>query len=260
MTSQHDGAGREDRPRRPDGSEQGRGAGATRERGGLHGRMLASLGPAITAGEYPPGTVLLTEELAARYEVSRTVAREAVRVLESMHLVESRRRVGVTVLPAEQWNVYDPQVITWRLAGADRGRQLRSLTVLRSAVEPVAARLAAEQATPEECAALTEHALGMVATSRGGQLDNYLVHDIDFHRAVLRASRNEMFARLGDVVAAVLTGRTQHDVMFSDPRQEAVTLHVQVAEAVRERDGARAERIMRTITEDAMAELDVLAP
>jgi DNA-binding FadR family transcriptional regulator len=235
------------------------GGGQARERG-LHAQVLASLGPAITAGEHPPGTVLLTEELAGRYEVSRTVAREAVRVLESMHLVESRRRVGVTVLPPEQWNVYDPQVITWRLAGSDRGRQLRSLTVLRSAVEPVAARLAAELATPEECAALTEHALGMVATSRGQQLDNYLVHDIAFHGTVLRASHNEMFARLGDVVAAVLTGRTQHEVMFSDPRQEAVTLHVQVAEAVREGDGPRAERAMRTITEDAMAELDVLAP
>ena len=93
--------------------------------------------------------MLLTDELAERYEVSRTVVREAVRVLESMHLVESRRRVGVTVLPTERWNVYDPQVITWRLAGSDRARQLRSLTVLRSAVEPVAARLAAELATPE---------------------------------------------------------------------------------------------------------------
>ncbi|MEU5839054.1 FCD domain-containing protein [Streptomyces diacarni] len=243
MTSQ--GAGRDETP--------------ARERG-LHARLLASLGPSITAGEYPPGTVLRTEELASRYEVSRTVAREAVRVLESMHLVESRRRVGVTVLPPEEWDVYDPQVITWRLAGTDRGRQLRSLTVLRSAVEPVAARLAAELATPEECAGLTEHALGMVATSRGQQLENYLVHDIAFHRTVLRASRNEMFARLGDVVAAVLAGRTHHDVMFTDPRQEAVTLHVNVAEAVRERDGARAEAAMRTITEDAMAELDVLAP
>ncbi|MBR7672122.1 FadR family transcriptional regulator, partial [Streptomyces daliensis] len=200
------------------------------------------------------------DELAERYEVSRTVVREAVRVLESMHLVESRRRVGVKVRPTEEWNVYDPQVITWRLAGADRPRQLRSLTVLRSSVEPVAARLAAENATPQECAELTEHALGMVATSRGQQLANYLVHDINFHRVVLRASRNEMFARLGDVVAAVLTGRTEHEVMFSDPRQEAVTLHVRVAEAVREGDGARAEEIMRTITVDAMAELDVLAP
>jgi DNA-binding FadR family transcriptional regulator len=228
--------------------------------GGLHGQLLASLGPAITAGEYPPGTVLRTDELAERYEVSRTVAREAVRVLESMHLVESRRRVGVRIRPPEEWNVFDPQVITWRLAGADRGRQLRSLTVLRSAVEPVAARLAAGLASPEQCAELTEQALGMVATSRGQQLENYLVHDITFHRAVLRASGNEMFARLGDVVAAILTGRTEHELMFSDPRQEAVTMHVRVAEAIREGDGARAEEIMRTITVDAMEELDVLAP
>lgn len=225
---------------------------------GLHAQVLASLGPAIAAGEYPPGTVLLSEELAEQFEVSRTVVREAVRVLESMRLVESRRRVGVRVLPTEQWNVYDPQVITWRLAGADRDRQLRSLTVLRSAVEPAAARLAAEHATAAQCAEVTEEALGMVATSRGHQLERYLVHDIAFHRVILRASGNEMFARLGDVVAAVLAGRTRHEVMFSDPRQEAVTLHVQVAEAIRAGDGPRAEELMRTITVDAMQELDVL--
>lgn len=225
---------------------------------GLHAHLLASLGPAIAAGEYPPGTVLRTEELAERFEVSRTVVREAVRVLESMRLVESRRRVGVRVLPTEQWNVYDPQVITWRLAGSDRARQLRSLTVLRSAVEPAAARLAAEHATAGECATVTEEAMGMVATSRGGQLERYLVHDVAFHRAILCASGNEMFARLGDVVAAVLAGRTRHEVMFSDPRQEAVTLHVQVAEAIRAGDGPRAEEVMRTITVDAMQELDIL--
>ncbi len=77
---------------------------------------------------------------------------------------------------------------------------------------------------------------------------------------ILNASGNEMFARLGDVVAEVLAGRTQHEVMFEDPDPAAVTLHVQVAEAVREGDGPAAERVMRTITEDAMAELDVLAP
>ena len=128
----------------------------THEGQGLHAHVLESLGPAITAGDYPPGSVLRTDELAQRFDVSRTVIREAVRVLESMHLVESRRRVGVTVRPTEEWNVYDPQVIRWRLAGADRPRQLRSLTVLRSAIEPVAAGLAAQHATPEQCAELTE--------------------------------------------------------------------------------------------------------
>jgi DNA-binding FadR family transcriptional regulator len=227
---------------------------------GLHGHVLDTLGPAITAGEYPPGSVLRTEELAQRFDVSRSVMREAVRVLESMHLVEPRRRVGVTVRPKAEWNVYDPQVIRWRLAGADRPHQLRSLTVLRSAVEPVAAALAAKNATPDQCAELTECALGMVANSRGHRLEEYLVHDIAFHRVILTASGNEMFARLGDVVTEVLAGRTHHEVMFEDPDPAAVTLHVQVAEAVRAGDADRAERLTREITVGALHELDVLAP
>ncbi|MGC5039352.1 FadR/GntR family transcriptional regulator [Streptomyces sp. DT190] len=227
---------------------------------GLHGRVLDTLGPEITAGEYPPGSVLRTDELAQRFDVSRSVMREAVRVLESMHLVESRRRVGVTVRPKSEWNVYDPQVIRWRLAGADRPHQLRSLTVLRSAIEPVAAGLAARNATSEQCAELTECALGMVAHSRGHKLEGYLLHDVAFHRVILSASGNEMFARLGDVVAEVLTGRTQHDVMFDDPDPAAVTLHVRVAEAVRAGDAARAEELTREITVGALQELDILAP
>ncbi|WP_037765003.1 FadR/GntR family transcriptional regulator [Streptomyces sp. FXJ7.023] len=227
---------------------------------GLHGRVLDTLGPAITAGEYPAGSVLRTDELAQRFEVSRSVMREAVRVLESMHLVESRRRVGVTVLPECEWNVYDPQVIRWRLAGSERPRQLRSLTVLRSAIEPVAAGLAARLGPPGPGAELTECALGMVANSRGHRLEAYLFHDVAFHRVVLAASGNEMFARLGGVVAEVLAGRTHHDVMFEDPDPAAVTLHVQVAEAIRARDAARAEELTREITVGALQELDILAP
>lgn len=227
---------------------------------GLHARVLERLGPAITGGAYPPGSVLRTDELTQEFEVSRSVMREAVRVLESMHLVESRRRVGVTVLPTEQWNVYDPQVIRWRLDGADRPRQLRSLTVLRSAVEPAAAGLAARNATAEQCATITQCAIGMVANSRGQRLEGYLLHDIEFHRTILNASGNEMFARLGDVVAEVLTGRTHHQVMFEDPDPAAVSLHVKVAEAVRERDAVRAEHLTREITLGALEELDVLAP
>ncbi|MEU5656038.1 FCD domain-containing protein [Streptomyces sp. NPDC047737] len=227
---------------------------------GLHTHVLDALGLEIAAGDCPPGRVLRTDELAQRFDVSRTVVREVIRVLESMHLVESRRRVGVTVRPTEEWNVYDPQVIRWRLAGADRPRQLRSLTVLRSAVEPVAAGLAARNASAEQCAALTECALGMVATSRGQQLEGYLRHDIAFHRIVLNASGNEMFARLGDVVAEVLAGRTHHQVMFEDPDPAAVTLHVRLAEAVREGDAEGAERLTKEIAVGALHELDVLAP
>jgi DNA-binding FadR family transcriptional regulator len=132
--------------------------------------------------------------------------------------------------------------------------------VLRSAVEPIAAGLAAKFATAEQCAELTECAIGMVANSRGHKLEAYLVHDVAFHRVILAASGNEMFARLGDVVTEVLSGRTHHEVMFEDPDPAAVTLHVQVAEAVREGDAARAESLTREITVGALQELDILAP
>ena len=228
---------------------------------GLHGHVLETLGPAITAGDYPPGSVLRTDELAQRFDVSRSVMREAVRVLESMHLVESRRRVGVTVRPKAEWNVYDPQVIRWRLAGADRPRQLRSLTVLRSAIEPVAAGLAARHATAEQCAELTECALGMVATSRGHQLEGYLVHDVAFHRVDpgrlrqrdVRPPRRRRRRGPGRPhpprghVRGPRPGR-RHPARPGSPRRSA--------RATRR----AAERLTREIAVGALQELDILAP
>jgi DNA-binding FadR family transcriptional regulator len=69
-----------------------------------------------------------------------------------------------------------------------------------------------------------------------------------------------MFARLGDVVAEVLTGRTRHEVMFEDPDPAAVTLHVRLAEAIRAGDAGHAEALTREIAEGALQELDILAP
>ena len=70
--------------------------------------------------------------------VSRSVAREAIRVLESMGLVASRRRVGITIQPAHKWNVFDPQLIRWRLESGDRAAQLVSFSELRRGFEQAA--------------------------------------------------------------------------------------------------------------------------
>lgn len=93
--------------------------------GTLHNRVLAVLGPAIAAGDYRPGHVFTLDRLEADFGVSRTVVREAVRVLESMGMVVSRPRIGVKVQPATAWNVFDPYLIRWRLAGRGRIAQLR---------------------------------------------------------------------------------------------------------------------------------------
>jgi len=218
---------------------------------GLHGSVLDELGILITSGRLAPGRVLRIEELETRFGVSRSVVREAIRVLESMGMVSSRRRVGVTVAARPSWNLFDPRIIGWRLEGEDRDAQLRSLSELRLGVEPVAAALAARRATPAQCGTLTGAVMQMAVHARSGDLDAYLEADILFHRTLLEASGNEMLGALGDVVAAVLAGRHQHHLFPATPEPAAIRWHAEVAQAVQAGEPEAAERAMRDIVEEA---------
>ena len=226
----------------------------------LHQRVLTQVGTSIVKGEFAPGSVLNGQQLEADYDVSRSVVREVVRALESMNLIESKRRVGVTVLPRSQWSHFDRQIIRWRLACDDRVAQLRALSELRSGIEPIAAGLAAMNATPEDCGALTKAVIGMSVTGREGDLDGYLQHDIAFHSTVLSASGNEMFASLAGVVAEVLAGRTEHHLMPEHPETLAINLHRDVADAVQVRDAAGARKAMEAILAEATAAMFMPQP
>ena len=184
---------------------------------GLHETVLDHLGTQLTSGEIPAGEVLRIEELAQRYEVGRSVIREAVRVLESMGMLTTRRRVGVTVADRAAWNVLDPRIIRWRLDGPDRQAQLTSLGELRAGVEPVAAALAARRATPEQCGIMTGAVMDMAVHGKSGDLEAYLEADLVFHRTLLAASGNEMLAALSGVTDEVLIGRTHHGLMPHNP-------------------------------------------
>ncbi|MBU5421773.1 FCD domain-containing protein [Cellulomonas hominis] len=224
----------------------------------LHSTVLEVIGSEITAGALPEGSVLTLEQIQQRFAVSRTVARETMRMLEHLGLVTSRRRVGLVVRPAADWMVFDPRVIRWRLAGPGRLAQLRSLTELRAAVEPVAAAAAARHADPGEVDRLLVLVARMRELGEAGRLDEFVVCDIEFHALLLRAGRNEMFAALTGVVAEVLAGRTRHGLMPDRPRPEALDAHDAVADAIRARDPEAAERAMTVITTEIRAALSDL--
>ena len=222
-----------------------------RPHGALHGDVLDSLGARVTSGTLAAGTVLTLDGISREYAVSMPVAREAVRVLQSMGLVTSRRRVGVTVQPRSAWNVFDPRVIRWRLEGEDRTAQLLSLSELRRGFEPLAASLAAQRATPEQGRVLAAAVADMEVFGKAGDLESYLVADQLFHRTLLEASGNEMMAALADVVGEVLAGRTHHDLMPARPNPEAIALHDETGRAVRHGDPVAAEQAMRRIIDEA---------
>jgi DNA-binding FadR family transcriptional regulator len=224
----------------------------------LHGRVLDRLGTAICSGDVAARSVLSIEDLVDRYQVSRSVIREVLRVLASMGLIETRRRVGIMIQPPEVWSVFDPQVIRWRLASDGRMAQMRSITELRTAIEPYAAWLAAERVDDDEASELVGLAAKMWAAGKAGDVARFLDLDIEFHRRVLVASGNEMFAKLQLIVAEVLAGRYHHHLMPHHPDEHALQLHTDVAQAIQRRDGERAREAMLETLEQGYAEMKSL--
>lgn len=221
----------------------------------LHASLVQSLGLAIAEGRFPANSVLRLDELEAQHNVSRSVVREAARVLSSKGLLESRRRFGTVVQPEASWNLYDPEVIRWRLASSRRLEQLQSLNELRGAVEPQAARLAAERASWDAGSELVALAARLWAAGQRGDQEEFLLLDVEFHAAVLNASGNAMFAQLQNLVTEVLTGRTQHGLMPHLPHHEALQLHMDVASAIQRGEAAAAHAAMSRIVEQSTEEM-----
>lgn len=222
--------------------------------------VLDELGRDIISGTLPEGRTFTLQDLSNRFDISRTVAREAMRALEQLGLVSSSRRVGITVRPRASWAVFDQSIIDWRLAcPTERRSQLRSLNQLRTGIEPQAVRLAARNGTvaqKEELVGLAAR-LRELGASGGGASQEFLEADSRFHNLLLEASGNEMFAALAPSLLSVLHGRTRYGMQPADPAPAALTAHEQLARAIAEGDEASAEEQSRQLlTEVAQMFID----
>lgn len=222
-----------------------------------HDSVLDDLGVRIASGALAPGTVLTLAGLEADYRVSRTVIREAVRVLEAMGMLASRRRVGVTVQPMTSWSALDTRLIGWQLAGPRRAQQLVVVTELRAAIEPVAARLSAVRASDVQRAEIMRLAtlLEQLGHDGRGDSEEYLAADIAFHDLILDASGNLMLAATKQAIAAVIAGRSRVGLTPPVPDSEALHNHVQTAAAIARGDAQAAEHHTRRYVDAVLAEV-----
>lgn len=222
-----------------------------------HGSVLDDLGIRIASGTLAPGHVLTLAGLEDEYGVSRTVIREAVRVLEAMGMLASRRRVGVTVQPATSWSALDTRLIDWQLAGPRRAQQLVVVTELRAAIEPVAARLAATRASDVQRSEILRLAgiLEELGHRGEGTSAEYLAADIAFHDLILDASGNLMLAAVKAPIAAVIAGRSNIGLTPSDPVDEALHNHIQTAAAIARGDAEAAEHHTRRYVDTVLSEV-----
>lgn len=164
--------------------------------------LLDHLGKAIVTGAYEQTPFPTEAELSLQHGISRSVTREAVKMLTAKGLLSARPRQGTMVQPSANWNLFDPDVLSWLLERKLTIELLLQFSQLRSAIEPAAAALAAQYATPGAIDAIRAgHHLMIEAEAANG---DPLEADIAFHIAILSASGNPFFAQFRDVVATAL--------------------------------------------------------
>jgi DNA-binding FadR family transcriptional regulator len=225
------------------------------QRRGLHHELVRWFGLRIVRGDYAPGEVLpRADELAASLGVSRTVLREAMKVLAEKGLIESRQRSGTRIRDREDWNLVDPEVIGWqREAGPDL-QFLRDLSEVRLVFETRAARFAAIRATPEDIASLDE--LYQQMESSIGDAEEYARADLALHKVILRATHNQLLAQLTDTISEGLVASRDVTVRSSGASEASMPLHLAVVRAIGAHDPDAAEAAMTQLVERAMDDIE----
>jgi DNA-binding FadR family transcriptional regulator len=221
---------------------------------GLSSQVARELGRRVVAGVHKSGDFIEDEgALAEKFGVSRTVIREAVKILSAKGLVAIRRGIGTQVEPRSAWRLLDEDVLAWHQSAPPRVETLAQLMEMRLILEPNAAKWAASRATSDDLEAIQQAVESMARTT--GEADAFVVADAGFHRAVLRAAHNEFMASLeGVIYAALLTSIGLTNLDPAD-NETSVPFHRAVSDAIARRDGEAAEELMRRLLSDTTERL-----
>lgn len=192
----------------------------------------------INQGIWTVGQRLPTEpELATELGISRNTVREAMRVLAFSGLIEIRQGDG-SYLRA----VVDP-LDTMKALSRCTQEQARET---RHILEVEAIGLAALRRTDEDLMALRE-ALDVSASHYHGDLDTYIACDLVFHRRLVDAAHNSTLSELYRYFSSIVGAHLRQTLNISPRRQAVFDLHVELLEAVEQRDPERAKALTRQL-------------
>jgi DNA-binding FadR family transcriptional regulator len=214
-----------------------------------HDNVVEGLGRAIVSGAYRAGDMLPgKEELGARFGVSHTALREGLQTLAAKGLIGAKTKIGTWVLEARHWNMFDSDVLAWRLAKGADPDFVASLFEVRQAFEPVAAALAAQRRSEADLADLRLHVASMAASF--GDKQRFTDADVAFHLRVLDASGNPIMHSIGAVIATALAAAFELSAPTDDRALEenAHRQHAHIVDAIAAGSSqAAADTMMRVI-------------
>lgn len=203
----------------------------------------------VVAGHYRPGDKLPTEpELEEQFDVSRTVIREAGRILVERGLVDIRPGRGMVIAEFD---------------GANLGRQFRlllglnagtfaELMEMRLSLEVGMTELAASRHTPEDDELIAAALRNFSANQRSAT--KALDADLAFHEAIAHASHNPFFIQIVNPINDVLRDAYRDSLGYEAAMQRTYDEHVKIAEAIRLGDEKAAATLSRAHLERIFAD------
>lgn len=219
------------------------------KRKSLHSQIVHDIGMGIVAGRWEPGQKLPAEALLCEeYAVSRPVLREATRVLVAKGLVYSKPRVGSVVRPRGEWHLLDPDVLHWLMQSSPQNDFFAMLTNVRAVIEPAAAAMAAQYATPEEVAAIAEAYERMEAS---GSADSLLQPDLDFHARIADATHNDLLTHLCNMLSSALREALRYSNQRPNLHELALPRHKAILTAIEHGDALGARQAALVQLDDA---------
>jgi DNA-binding FadR family transcriptional regulator len=213
--------------------------------------LVQKLGSSIVRGELPAGKSLPIEaELGKKFGASRTVMREAVKILSTKGLIGQRPRVGTYVHPEDRWDLLDAEVLTWILDRHFSHALVREFLEARLGIEPAAAALAAVNATAADKDLLRQK-LEKMKGAMNGHFDP-VAADIAFHATILEISHNRFFHQLTPIVETAL----RFSIRLTNKTKGALAdydAHAKIYRAISNGNADGAARACRELITEALA-------
>jgi GntR family transcriptional repressor for pyruvate dehydrogenase complex len=200
-------------------------------------QVIAHVRTLIERRTLRPGDRLASErQLAQEVGVSRPSVRAGLRSLAAMGVVQTRQGAGTFITAGPPALVGEPLRLIASLHGLDLG----ALWEVRRVLEAGTASLAAERATPERIATLSDEVTGMYSALHDPQ--TFLDYDLRFHRAVAAAADNPMLGAIIEAVTALFFEQRRVTIERARNLRESADANRKIYQAIRAHDaeGARA--------------------
>jgi DNA-binding FadR family transcriptional regulator len=221
----------------------------------MSSQVARIIGTKIVGGEYRPGDTLPIEgDLCTQYGVSRTTVREAIKHLAGKRLIDVQPKIGTRVLPFNDWNLLDREVLAWRLNAQFDSKIVEDIFEMRLCFEPRACYLAARSGSAEDHRLIEKRYTKLASiVQEGNDIRLAAQADLEFHMTIINLSQNGMFITIGSAIKAAMRVSSEMLQRHAEHPSEDLALYDDVRNHIVSREPEAAADAMTRLLKASLA-------